>query len=153
MTKEVIANLLDAPEQYICHQCNCVSDGGGAGLAVAIFNKWPYADVYTGQSRRSPGTIEIRGNGKDQRFVIALYGQYYPGSSQYPNDAHAIREKWFQACLDKMLQIPNIKSIAFPWRIGCGIAGGNWETYLKMIEDFSEVCAADVAIYRRPEDV
>lgn len=45
----------------------------------------------------------------------------------------------------------NIKSVAFPYMIGCGLAGGNWETYLGMITDFQKTYAdVSVVIYKLP---
>ena len=29
------------------------------------------------------------------------------------------------------------QNFAFPYKIGCGLAGGNWDHYLPMIEDFT----------------
>lgn len=54
-------DLLQATEQYIAHQCNCVSRGA-RGLAKTLFAKYPHANVY--QSRKSPsqpGTILVHG--------------------------------------------------------------------------------------------
>jgi hypothetical protein len=33
---------------------------------------------------------------------------------------------------------PNIISIAFPYKIGCGLAGGKWEDYESMIYKFAK---------------
>jgi hypothetical protein len=49
------------------------------------------------------------------------------------------------------LKIEKLESIAFPWRIGCGAAGGNWEKYMKMIEGFSEYVDGEVLIYRKED--
>lgn len=133
-------NLLNHNAQYIAHQCNCVSSGY-AGLAKAIFSTFPYADVYS--NRTEPdilGTIKVCGNGKDQRYVINMFSQYFPGKCKYPDgskDNPILRQESFKKCLDKISQIKNIESIAFPYEIGCGLAGGDWETYKKMIADFA----------------
>jgi len=74
-------DLLEADEQYIIHQCNCKTTGDAAGLAAAIFKKYPKANVYKNRPKESvPGTIVIRGN------VIALYGQYYPGKIKWNSE-------------------------------------------------------------------
>src|ERR1700722_15166322 len=149
-------DLLEATEQLIIHQVNCVSNGGAAGIARAIFDKYPYADCYNGRTQQSvPGTIDIRGNGRDQRLVCNLNGQFYPGGVQYPHsnkDGYVARERYFQQCLDRITEIEGLKSIAFPWMVGCGIAGGSWPNYLAMITSLSiklEDRGADVVIYRR----
>lgn len=141
----VQGNLLDATEQYIVHQCNSLTVQS-AGIARRIFDRFPYADIYrerTGEGPKSdelPGNIVVRGNGQDLRFVINLMGQYYPGHSVYPDsdrDGIQTREKAFEECLKKIAKIPNITSIAFPWKIGCNLAGGDWISYRKMIKNFA----------------
>jgi hypothetical protein len=84
MIEIVTGDLFDSKEKYLCHQCNCVTNKA-AHLAQSVFEHYPYADIYSARTEPSkPGTIEIRGNGQDQRYVIALLGQYYPGKSKYP---------------------------------------------------------------------
>ena len=34
-------------------------------------------------------------------------------------------------------QLPDLKSIAFPFQIGCGLAGGDWNVYLNETERFA----------------
>lgn len=145
--KIINGNILDSTEQYIAHQCNCVSNNGAAGLARTLFDHYPYADVYSGRplGTHKPGDIVIRGNGKDERYVIALMAQYYPGGpwnrryrpNDYVTDSPQAREAYFAKCLSKLLQL-NMESIAFPYKIGCGIAGGNWDNYSRMLDDFNK---------------
>lgn len=141
MIEVINGNILDATEKYIAHQTNCVSNGGAGGLAKSIFKKYPYADCYRLRTERSiPGTIDIRGNGINERFIINLHGQMYPGDAyvNHENDSYDMREKYFKQCLYEISLIDNIESIAFPMGIGCGLAGGNWEHYSKMLEDFAD---------------
>jgi hypothetical protein len=37
----------------------------------------------------------------------------------------------------RVAQIPNLESVAFPWKIGCGAAGGIWEHYLVTLTNFA----------------
>jgi hypothetical protein len=126
-------NLLDDNSQYICHQTNTKTTKG-KGLSLAMFRTFPWSDVYTDNKTRTPGTIEVRGNGKDKRFVIAMYAQRYPGPSKWPNDTNGMREAWFKKCLEE-IQALKPESVAFPKQIGCGLAGGNWDHYLGFIKD------------------
>src|ERR1700722_1051082 len=130
MIEIIKGDLLEAEERYIAHQCNCVSNQAG-GLAHYLFKKFPHADFYSARSipfkitsSNSPGNIVIKGNGEDQRFVIGILGQLYPGSPKYPNsitDGFAIREGYFKRCLLAISNIPKLESIAFPFLIGCGM--------------------------------
>jgi len=131
--KVVECSLLDAPTQYIAHQCNCISQGA-AGLAKQIFAKFPDA-AYPNQRVRNPGTISVHND-----RVINCYAQWVPGKP-VENDTQAMRLQWLRQCLWAMTRIPGIQSVAFPYRIGCGLAGGNWERdYLPLMERFSAYC-------------
>jgi O-acetyl-ADP-ribose deacetylase (regulator of RNase III) len=159
MLKTITGDLLDATEKYIAHQTNCVSRGMAAGIARDIFDKYPYSNIYANRTKNeTPGTIDIRGNGDDQRFVINMNAQHYPGSSRYSESAIddlEYRRKYFHQCLLKISKIDNLESIAFPFKIGCGIAGGNWDHYLKMLETFAGYLAkknVSVVIYQRIGD-
>ena len=48
--------------------------------------------------------------------------------------------RWFAACLRAIADLPperRPRSIAFPERVGCGLAGGDWAHYEAMIEEFA----------------
>ena len=158
MLKNKLGNILDSTEQYLVHQCNCVSKGA-SGLAAAIFRKYPYANVYKNRDFQDrPGTIKICGNGKDKRFIVNAFAQYYPGSPNtfssvmsvpdMPDEAQA-RELYFYDCLEDIKKIEGLESLAIPFGIGCGLAGGNWNNYHRMIELFSQdMKNVDVVVYK-----
>lgn len=135
-------DILTCPDKCIAHQTNCVSVGAG-GLAAAIFNKFPYSDVYRDRSsghKDVPGTILVSG-GPNQRFVIHMMAQYYPGYAKYEAsalDGVLARQNYFQQCLDTISELVDLDSISFPYKIGCGLAGGDWSVYLAMITKFSD---------------
>lgn len=140
-TVEIISgNIFDATEKYLCHQTNCVTNRA-AHLAKDVFRKYPWADIYTPrQTPDVPGTIIVKGNGQDQRYVINMLGQYYPGYPKYPNstkDGGAVRQKYFHQCLHQISKLPDLESLAFPFKIGCGAAGGDWTAYLDLIQRFT----------------
>lgn len=144
MSIEIIkGNLLDATEQYIAHQCNCVSSGSGAGLARAIFDKFPYSNIYKNRTEPdTPGTIIIKDN------VIAILGQYYPGGPLFKGnkDTYNDRLAYFTKALVYISDIKDLKSIAFPFNIGCGLAQGKWKDYKVMIEVLNHDCKDKVKI-------
>jgi O-acetyl-ADP-ribose deacetylase (regulator of RNase III) len=159
MIEIITGDLLEATEKYICHQTNCVSTGGAGGIARIIFDRFPYADCYTGRTENSlPGTLDIRGNGQDQRYVVNLHGQVYPGGITYPHsklDGQEARRKHFYHGLLRLAKVPDLESVAFNWRIGCGIAGGVWEHYLGVLTNFADYVGKSnvkVSIYRREGD-
>lgn len=158
MIEIVSGDLFESKEKYLAHQCNCVSQKA-AHLAFDVFEKHPYADIYTNRTvPNEPGTIDIRGNGQDQRLIINMLGQFYPGRPKYPSsnkDGTEVREKYFHQCLLRIARIPDLESIAFPWKIGCGAAGGSWERYLGNLTIFAnyvERAGVQVRVYRREGD-
>jgi O-acetyl-ADP-ribose deacetylase (regulator of RNase III) len=157
MIEIISGDILFAKEKYIAHQCNCVSKNAG-GVAWAIFDKYPYSNVYANRIEPSKmGTIDIRGNDIDQRYIINMFAQYMPGTpidSTSIFDSANIREKSFYHCLLRIVKIPDLHSIAFPYKIGCGLAGGNWTNYLGNLNNFSEHKQnVRVVIYKRDEDI
>lgn len=130
--------ILDVDVQIIAQQCNCVSKTG-KGLSADIAKTFPHADFYSSRSKTSiPGTIEVRG-GKDLQWVCAMYAQYHPGPpSARNNDTDVNRVKWFAECLNRISRIKNLRHIAFPDQIGCGLARGDWSIYYSMLYSFAE---------------
>lgn len=124
-------DLLEATEDYICHQCNCVTNNP-KGLATLIFERFPEADIYTTRTKPdNPGKIIVRGK------VINMLAQRYPGKPRYQNDTKIDRINWFKQCLKQIGELNNITNVAFPFRIGCGLAGGDWDHYSKELEKFA----------------
>ena len=147
MIAEKKGSIVDATEDVIAHQCNCITTDV-KGVAEVIFKKYPWSNVYLGRpkNRDVPGTITVSQSPSSQvetktaKQVINMFGQRYPGG---PKDYETKDQRvaWFQACLDKMTihfsQSPNNSSIAFPHGIGCKMAGGNWSIYLEMLKTFA----------------
>lgn len=152
MLKIVSGDIFQATEKYIAHQCNCITQKA-SHLSANVFAYYPHADIYTGRTTPDkPGSIIIRGNGQDQRFVINILGQYYPGKPKYPNsflDGYKARQQYFYQALNKIAQIPKLASIAFSYGIGGGAAGGDWEVYFKILNNFADYVKTDVIIYRK----
>jgi O-acetyl-ADP-ribose deacetylase (regulator of RNase III) len=143
MLKIVNDSLLDSDCLYIAHQCNCYSRRG-AGLASAVFKAFPWANVYSSRSERGNdaslfGSITVHGDPKrGQRYVINIYGQLNPGKPSPGHDSAASRLEAFDKALDQIAELPELESIRFPYGIGCGLAGGDWNKYERLLEDFAE---------------
>jgi hypothetical protein len=114
------------------------------GLASAIFKAFPWADVYSSRSERGDdaslfGSITVHGDSKrGQRYVINIYGQLKPGKPSRGLDSTASRLEAFGKALDQIAELPKLKSTGFPYGIGCGLAGGDWEKYESLLKDFAE---------------
>ena len=63
-------------------------------------------------------------------------------------DTQEEREQWFKECLETLGENKKYQNLAFPYKIGCGLAGGNWDHYLPMIEDFTVKYKKHVTLVR-----
>jgi O-acetyl-ADP-ribose deacetylase (regulator of RNase III) len=153
--KIIKGDLLEASETFICHQCNCVTTNAG-GLAQALFDRYPYANSYAKRNPKdpsthsAPSTIEICGNNSGQRYIINMFAQYYPGLPSYPTDDVNKRLSWFRKCLVHIARIPHIQNytLAMPYNIGCGLAGGNWDIYYGLISQFALKERINIVLYK-----
>jgi O-acetyl-ADP-ribose deacetylase (regulator of RNase III) len=159
--KYINGNLLEIDTDVIVQQLNCLTTRAH-GLSKSIADKWLWADRYTQrkqigirncaveEDRDVPGTISILNppDGVIAPIVVGLFGQYSPGKPlQYDyklllssQDTTEQREKWFSESLLALAEFVNknkFKTIAFPYQIGCGLAGGDWYSYRTMLEEFS----------------
>ena len=156
----VRGDLLAHDADYIVHQCNCRTTRAW-GLAYSLFGSFPHADTYTVPSdpklapmppKRVPGTFTLHGGpGTDLRGVINLYGQDAPGKASVAAETKAQRLTWFTNALLQLADVPNLKSVAFPHGIGCGLAGGSWAQYEAALVEFAVlVPTTEVYIVQMP---
>lgn len=152
--KIVKGDLLNATENYIAQQCNCITCKP-RGLSKSISDKFAHGDCYGKrrkltnntaivQDRSTPGTIEIL-QGKPN--IICIFGQWTPGkvtsiwADRYPKnngkkETTQDRLNWFKQGIAEIEKtITDV--VAIPYNIGCGLAGGDWATYKKILEDSS----------------
>jgi uracil-DNA glycosylase len=137
-------DILDSKCQVIVQQCNCVSKTA-KGLSSDILNRFSHGDFYSKRTSPStPGTIKLRGSpNKKQRWICAFFAQYNPGGpndEKSPKGADSIKNRlsWFHKCLSRLItKTKNLKSVAFPYQIGCGLARGNWDDYHKLIKEWA----------------
>lgn len=152
VVKTVNGDLLNAKENYIAQQCNCITVHA-KGLAKLIADKYSNGDFYSHRKtinsrvaipsdRDTPGTIKIS---KGKPNIIAIFGQWSHGSikskwvDKYPkpngsSETKEDRLNWFKQGIqeiEKKVKEP----IAIPYKIGCGMAGGSWTDYKKILEN------------------
>lgn len=150
MIQTINKSLLEADTKYIAHQCNCVTSHS-AGIAKTIFDKYSWANTYKNRKnirvstlhdkivgQPNLGSIDVLGNGVNERFVINLYCQLRPGCPNGDHDQRRDRLRWLKVCLNEVSKIENIESVAFPSGMGCGLAKGNWNDVLPILEEFAE---------------
>jgi O-acetyl-ADP-ribose deacetylase (regulator of RNase III) len=169
MIEIIEGNLLESDCTFICHQTNC-KRAMGMGIAGQIRQKWP--EVYewycafidekyqSGQINKSSDLLgEIctqhvlvpKGGFCRNLFVVNFFSQdeYYPR-----NKCHTDYDAFRRCCKRlketiKALKPFNSYTIGFPYKIGCGLAGGDWNIVYNIIED--EFKDYNVRIYKYNE--
>lgn len=140
--QEIKGNLLDTDLKYIAHGVNC-QNRMGSGVAKAILTHYPnvkseyhkfYEEVIMSPHIKSRNDllgivqpVEVRGG----KTVFNLFTQEnYGYDDKVYVDYSAIRK-----CFDILLEkCDYVDKIAIP-RIGCGLAGGDWDIVKQIINE------------------
>jgi len=139
MLKVINGNLLNATEDIIIHQVNC-QGAYGAGLAKQIAQKYPKAKKEYVNYCNNNNPDSLLGDclvTKTEDFLIAnLFAQKYYGKygAFYKKYGRQTNYRAFAKGLVKLKkEYPN-KSIAIPYKIGCGLAKGDWDKIQKIFD-------------------
>lgn len=131
-----LTDALNAPV-VVCHQVNC-KGVMGAGIAKEI--RLYYPEVYKEYRRYCDSITEEKLLGKcllvkvrENLYVANLFGQKGYGREQRYTDYNAIENAFKN--LSVMLTEKNLvhAEIRIPYKIGCGLAGGDWNIVEKTI--------------------
>lgn len=155
-------NLVTSNYPIFCHQVNC-KGVMGAGIAKVIKDTYP--EVYKPYAKRCRSKTNPLGTAMwvythDNRICINMFAQDGYGRNGVYTDYEA-----FKKCLDEMAEKLNSliyevpfrekygNIINFPFKIGCGIAGGDWKTVLSLIQEFEKKIYKhwEVRIVKLPE--
>ena len=149
MIRIVEGNLLEAKEQYICHQVNC-QGVMGSGVALQIKNKYPqaYEDYKTLCKLKD---CENKGNLlgytqyiriSENKCIINLFGQDKYGYSKRQTNYIAL----IMAITDVLDNVD--EDIAIPYNMGCDRGGGDWDKLYFILEVLAEDFKHDIVIYK-----
>jgi len=146
MIKHTKGNLLDLAEagefDVVVQGCNCFNTMGG-GIAREIRERYPHVARVDGKTLR--GDYNKLGNytkaivnGEDEHsfIVINAYTQFDMSKGEDVFEYTA-----FQLILEKMVRLYGNYSIGLPY-IGMGLAGGDKDIIIPMIERFAEQVSA-----------
>ena len=150
----IINDIMKCDDTYILHQCDCVSTEP-IDLAGCLFCKYPFANTFKQRKNGThdvPGTIHVA-EGPQGKKIINMYAQYRP-RVPVPNSIDDSKEKrleYFWQCLTSVSTcVVSGETIAIPDHIGCKSSGGEWSSYLGMINDFASLVPSNkITIYRR----
>ncbi len=154
--KIIQGDLLEGDWDVAMHCCN-VYRAMGAGIALALKNKWPEVydadfdcDITEDEKYGWFSTAYL----KDERIVINLYGQVGVGCKKHPLHRNCrydfIYDSVYRACAyvtaDYSGYLP-IK-IGIPYGMGCGLAGGSWRVVSAILEDIEERFDVEFVVYK-----
>lgn len=146
MIQIVEQNLFENDSEAYYQCCNCFCRMA-SGVAAGIRKFYPEAVDADNQTiegdKNKLGKFSIA-HAKNGKYIYNLYGQYYYGSDSRKLNYEAIYTALESArddCVSK-----NIKSIAMPFQMGSGLAGGNWNIVYTMIQEVFKYFNGDVYI-------
>ena len=129
-------DILKIEAGLVCHQVNCMGVYGG--LASAVFKKYPKAKTaYTNLVKSSFQKWKLLGDVQfvkinDKLIIANMFAQYDVGTEFRKTEYGS-----FRVCLDTIasnLKYPYPK-VHFPYLIGCGLGGGEWNIVEDMIKE------------------
>lgn len=134
--KQITGNVLDSDAPIIAHQVNC-QGVMGAGVAKCVREKYP--DIMNTYSRwckeYKPQILlgMVLDYCTDHNQIIAnCFAQHKTGNGRQ-TDYEA-----FYVCLENLRKAIDYygfeRRIAFPYKIGCGLGGGDWDIIFAMIK-------------------
>ena len=134
MITEIMGDLLESKANYICHQTNC-KGVMGAGVAKQIKEKLLTHEQYASYQHLC-STYGSKALGYNQELVISrnpyqavinMFGEDIPTGTGLDTNYDALYQ-----CMKKVEASARYYgwSVAIPGRIGCGLAGGDWD-YVK----------------------
>ena len=141
----VKGNLLEAPENILVHQTNCMGVMG-SGIAKQVKEKYPevlngyYNYCKTNTVENILGTALIC-EADDGKLIANVFGQVNYGTDKIYTDYEALRKGLEEV---KVFADQHFLSVALPYNIGCGRAGGDWNIVSKIIEEVF----GDVKLYK-----
>lgn len=131
----VQGNLLDAKEEIIGHQVNCIGVMG-AGLALQIKKKYPSVyKAYMLKCNNAENKRDLLGDLQlvpiaNDKAIANLFGQYQFSITTPQTDYDAL-----ETSLRDLKRVASLskRTIALPYGLGCGLAGGEWHVVEKII--------------------
>ena len=139
MYKVIKGDLLETNADIICHQVNLQGVMGG-GLAYQIANKFPEVNnEYVKFTDKQLGNVCFANAGK---FIVA---NCFSQTTDFCTNYNSLKE-----CLIRVreyMSFNNFKTVAIPYKYGCGIANGDWQTVFDIFNDvFSDY---ELLIYQK----
>lgn len=137
-------NIFDSDAKIICHQVNTYGVMG-AGIAAEVEERFP--EVFTEYNAYCAANSQEKLLGT-VLFSITQKGFIANCFSQKGMDTHYAA---FGHCMRMVKEFAEERynaKIAIPYKMGCGIAGGDWDIIEQIIHDVFDSSALEVEIWK-----
>lgn len=154
MIYELECDVLERDFTHILHQCNCYCVMG-SGLALQIKNRYRpafLADLKTKKGDLSKLGTYSYGVTDDGKIIYNLYSQAGYGSKDRQTSYDAM-DKGLRSIRESFRKFEfegTHVNAALPYKLGCGLANGDWKVVLPIIERIFEHEDYPVTICRLP---
>lgn len=152
-------DILDADIDILIQQCNCYGVMG-AGLAKSIRSAYPEAhevDVAFplpfGRERLGHWSVAnvFHRHTNEPLQIINVYGQVNFGRQHKQTDEYALigaLQRIFDSIHQHHLDHGVRLKVGIPWKIGCGLGGGDWDlVLLELTRSYNET-GVDIRLYQ-----
>ena len=134
ITRYIKGDITETELKYIGHGVNC-QNKIGSGVAKALYEKFPevkeqYHKFFEYPRGKSPLGCSQLVHTKEGKRIYNLFTQEYYGydEKRYVNYAALVN------CFMELAEFRAGETIAIP-KIGCGLAGGDWNIVEQLIND------------------
>ena len=132
--------------KIICHICNDLG-GWGKGFVLAISKRWPEPEADYRQWHRTQNQFGL-GEVKFIKVTEDIYVSNMIAQEGINSKGSPIRYEAVEACLQKLAaEAKELNASIHMPRIGCGLAGGNWDKIEPIIERTLLLENIDVYVY------
>lgn len=122
-------------KRIVVHQVNCVGKMN-TGLSKQIKDKYPQLFKDYRERCMMFDYTELLGTNyyyEDENIIIVnMFSQ-----NNYGTEARQTNYEAMATCLDKIRKMYPTQTIVAPYRIGCGLGGGDWNIVSKLLEKYN----------------
>lgn len=149
--KTIKGDIFNCKEDIIVHQTNCQ---GVMGHGIAAQVKAKYPEVFQGYYHFCKTNLpsEILGEtlicqANDGKYIANVFGQLHYGEG-LQTDYERLEKALLQV---RDFAIENELSVAVPYKIGCGLAHGDWNIVNKIIRKVFKKVEANIYKFEKHE--
>lgn len=144
-------DLLESDCTTIMHQANCFKSMK-AGIAKSIAKMYPESEEadnnfkLSSQNRFGNFSLATAVNGVS---IVNLYGQFNMGRGlQTDYDKLELAIGKFLSYAKNNIVKADLTKVGVPYNIGCGLAGGDWETVEEILIRQSNIHEVNIYVYK-----